>query len=44
MRPTIIIWSIVILIFIVVSRTCSSKADNVKSYNNPNRQYVAGCP
>jgi len=41
MRPTIIIWAIIVVIFIVVSRVCGSKADD---YNNPNRPYVAGCP
>jgi len=41
MRPTIIIWSIIILIFIVATRVCSSKAED---YSNPNRPYVAGCP
>ena len=44
MRPTIIIWTIIILIFIVVTRVCGSKTDNDNSYNNPNRPYVAGCP
>ena len=43
MRPTIIIWTVIILIFIVFSKVTSSKAD-VKSYSNPNRPYVAGCP
>jgi hypothetical protein len=41
MRPTIIIWAIIVVIFIVVSRVYNSKADD---YNNPNRPYVAGCP
>jgi hypothetical protein len=41
MRPTIIIWTIIILIFIVATRVCGSKVDD---YNNPNRPYVAGCP
>lgn len=44
MRPTIIIWTIIILIFIVVTRVCGSKADSDNSYSNPNRPYVAGCP
>jgi len=44
MRPTIIIWTIIILIFIIASRVCGSKTDNVNNYNNPNRPYVAGCP
>jgi len=44
MRPTIIIWTIIILIFIIASRVCDSKPDNVNNYNNPNRPYVAGCP
>jgi hypothetical protein len=41
MRPTLIIWTVIILIFIVASRVRGSKAD---SYSNPNRPYVAGCP
>jgi hypothetical protein len=42
MKTTIIIWAIIVLIFIVISRVCGSKADD--SYDNPNRPYVAGCP
>jgi len=42
MRPTIILFAIVIIMFIVVSRFCGSKVND--SYDNPNRPYVAGCP
>ena len=42
MRTTIIIWTIIVVIFIVASKVCGSKAYDV--YNNPNRPYVAGCP
>jgi len=46
MRPTIIIWTIAILIFIVISRVCNSspEQDRDNNYNNPNRPYVAGAP
>ena len=43
MRPTIIIWCIVIVIFIAVCRGCISKTthrDNIPT----GRPYVAGCP
>ena len=42
MRPTIIVWTIIIIIFIVISRVCGSKVNDC--YDNPNRPYVAGCP
>jgi len=46
MRPTLIIWAIVIIIFVIVSRICNSspQADNDNNYNTPNRPYVAGAP
>lgn len=46
MRPTIIIWTVAIIVFIIISRVCNSNTlvDIDNNYNNPNRQYVAGSP
>jgi len=42
MRATILIWALVIITFIVISRVCNSSPES--ETNNPNRPYVAGCP
>lgn len=45
MRPTIIIWTIAIILFIVISRVSnSSTQEDDKNYDTPNRSYVAGAP
>ena len=42
MKPTIIIWSLVIIAIIFISRVCNSTPQ--EDTDNPNRPYVAGCP
>jgi hypothetical protein len=46
MRPTIIIWTIAILFFIIMRKVCSLPVviDKDSNYNTPNRPYVAGAP
>jgi len=44
MRATILIWTIVILTFIVLSRVCNSEDDRSSHYDNAKRPYIAGAP
>ena len=44
MRATILIWALVIITFIVISRVCNSEDDRSSQYNNAKRPYIAGAP